>query len=902
MQWQFLAQSTGKILGISALLFGLNAPLIQAQPETPTGTAVDLTIPARVGVNYNSSGGGYDGFTTFGGFVPLLQVPGQSLTFLEGHLLLGNNSYLGSNILVGYRAYDSSSERVWGGYIGYDIRNTGQATFHQLGLGLESLGDTWDIRLNGYLPIGETRQLIDSQISADVTRVTNVAFQGHLLFLDTQRELQELRRLQAAMSGFDLETGVKVAHLDHGGDIKAYGGVYYLTAEGSADTWGGRLRLSVQPTDSFTLGIGVQHDDLFGTNVLFNVGLTFPGSRPREAGTPVESVQARLGEAVERTNSIVVDDQTETKFLQENETIVATNPETGQPWNFQHITLGGTSGKGTIEQPWATVSEGLGATRSDGNDIVYVQAGTNPGIPTGFFVPDGVQLLSTGPVQTIQAGNLGSVVLPLSGSGQFPSVSNFIPLGNNTVTMGNNTTLSGFSIDAPDLGSGPAFHYPAVIVGNKSNIKIRNNQIAAADGFALELSNVTGKAIIENNLLSSVDFENESGETDVIITNNKIGSLSVGFTNNSTQGTVQISNNQLVSLEIGASNKSQISAEIKNNRIEFLGVGVNDSAEGTFLITNNQITNSTNSTDYAGIFMGTFKGNATFIVTNNQIINPEGPGIRIRSVGNSQLAATISNNSIVNAKREGILVETEGLNIETSSPLIVNLQLLLTDNKISHTGYDGIVLNVGDDSVTDLMIANNKLNDIGGNGIAFFPSGSSQSAARIEQNTITNTGYTGIFVSAFDRAKATLAIVNNQINNPNIVLLNSIPDFDSPLDDGIRLDAENTSQLRAVIEANIINGARDSALSLGANPYFTVIPEGESASLNATVRFNTFTNTRGNNGFSAQSANQSSMCLQLLGNNNDKQFTLYQRNPSVFRLEPPARILRILITESKSLI
>jgi len=401
----------------------------QTPPSTSTETAADLRITPRLGIGHTTSGGGFDGFTRFEGFVPLLQKPGNNLTFIEGRLLLDNDANLGGNILLGYRTYDPNSRRVWGGYIGYDNRNTGNNTFNQIGLGAESLGEIWDFHVNAYLPIGDKRQAVGDVL------LQESFFRENFLILEQQRNRE------AAMGGFDVEAGARIAQLGREGDLRGYGGLYYYNAEGSPDTLGWRLRLQARPTDYLNLGVSLQNDDLFGTNLVFTVGATFPGTRPQGSISEEESVVARLGESVQRNNAIVIDHQEET-----NE-VAATNPETDEPYVFQHVNLGIAGGDGTFENPVGTVQEGLARTLSDGNDIVYVQSGTNSGIPP-FTIPDQVQVLSTGPVQRVETVESDVVQLPLSGAGVLPTIT---PSAEASVTMGNGTTLSGF--DIPKAGT-----------------------------------------------------------------------------------------------------------------------------------------------------------------------------------------------------------------------------------------------------------------------------------------------------------------------------------------------------------------------------------------------------------------------------------------------------------------
>lgn len=95
-----------------------------------------LTVSPRFNVGHSSSSAGADGLTRVGGFTPIWQTPGHDVVFLEGGLLLDNGGQLGGNAVLGYRQYMPEQNRTLGGYVSYDNRNTGQATFNQMGFGV----------------------------------------------------------------------------------------------------------------------------------------------------------------------------------------------------------------------------------------------------------------------------------------------------------------------------------------------------------------------------------------------------------------------------------------------------------------------------------------------------------------------------------------------------------------------------------------------------------------------------------------------------------------------------------------------------------------------------------------------------------------------------------------------
>ena len=592
---------------------------------TNDGEAVALRIPPRIGVGY--TGVGFEGRDAFGrleGFVPLRQNPGGDVTFLEGRFMLDNGGNPGSNILLGHRAYSQKDNRVYGGYIGYDTRDTSNKFFQQLGLGFESLGEVWDIRSNFYIPVGDTRQQVD--VSDDLSSpVTANRFEQNLLIINVPR----IKRSEAAVFSFDLEGGGRIAKLGNQGDVRLYAGPYYYSAPGGTSALGGRIRADIRPNRYLNLGLGVQTDGMFGTNILFRVGASFPTHRSKRQLNEKETVLARMGQFVDRTNSIIVDSQRE-RFQVER---TARNPDTGQPWFFTHVTLGNAGGDGTFENPLGTVQAGLNNTRSDGNDVVYIAQGTNPGIPA-FTIPEQVLVLSRGPVQNLPvtapliSGRLAptsTVQLPLSGSGNFPSVTD-------TVTLSNDTILAGFTINPPAGSSG-------VVGTNVSNVEIRDNVISTTgdDAAGIRLTNPSGTATITSNQISTT-----------------------GNTTNATVGAANFLTNGAHGIEIDLNNASLNSAVISENTVNTTGTraigiltNVRDGGSlGEITISDNTVTTAgANANGILTNVLSATGGSATIgntIISNNVVLTQGGTAAGISTVSsgaNASICAAFSGNT-----------------------------------------------------------------------------------------------------------------------------------------------------------------------------------------------------------------------------------------------------------------
>jgi len=449
----------------------LGTPIAQG---TETGSAAALVIDPRFSGGYNSSGGGYDGFGQVEGFVPLWQTPGETLSFSQTRLILDNGARFAASTLLGYRFYDETLDRTWGGYLGYDYRRTELNEFHQLGLGLETLGDI-DLRLNGYLPFASDSDNFQP------------FFGGNYLYID-----------QVALAGADLEIGGRLLEFDNGGDLRSYLRGYYYRAESNEGWTGIEFRLEARPNDILTLSAGVQHDAEFGTNLLFRVAAGWGGVRSPEAARAISPTLARLGESASRAVTIAVDD------------VLAENPATGKPYFFHHVVLGGGSGDGTVEEPFGSLAAALDRVGSDGNDIIYVDAGNGATI-SSFTLPTNVRLLSTGPVQFLNvqsqhSSRSGIVQLPRSGTGIFPTVASSVGAGNAVVTLSSNTTLSGFDIQVQDTStSGDGIR--GILGCNVSNVTISNNRVSNAIGEGIYLNNATGTVQILSNTVSNTRWK-----------------------------------------------------------------------------------------------------------------------------------------------------------------------------------------------------------------------------------------------------------------------------------------------------------------------------------------------------------------------------------------------------------
>ncbi|UKO97843.1 beta strand repeat-containing protein [Nostoc sp. UHCC 0870] len=754
-------------LGCFAVL-GVLASASTAMAQTSTAP----TFTPRLGVRYTTEGSGYESFSSFEGFLPVFQTPGNSLTFLQGKVLLDNDSNVATNILLGHRIFSPEGNRVVGGYIAYSTRDTGKSNFNQLGLGFETLGN-WDFRFNAYLPLGTS----ENQVSVINT---GSGFQGNSFLLGRQRSFE------VAMSGVDAEFGTRLVPLG-AGDLRGFVGAYYYSGGESKEAFGWRTRVEARPTDFLNFGLSLQHDDLFDTRLVFTIGANFPGSGGRGTKPKKDSALLRMAESSDRQSAILVTNE------RRNDTVVATGTN-NQPLTIIYVANNGT-GNGTFESPLGSVTNAVGIAKA--NNIIYVLADT-PTTIAPFTIPDGVQVLSSALAQTVNTQQFGLVTLPLSGNGIYPVITGSVTAENGLVTLGNNTVLSGFDIQVQ--GSDDARGIKGT---NISNVRILDNKITNALSEGIYLENVTGIVEIARNTITdtrnpATDTSLESGifvwnyqdNTNLSITDNRIATNfnAADYRIDGIEVNLCRDVDQLFVSKTCASNAS-ITATITNNQI----------------IHNGQISGGADGID---INLGNL-GKGTFTISNNTLTNIPDEGISINAVANSEGDFTIANNIITNVGDSSIEVDLflPDPNISPAVNLFNNsrTQFVITGNTLDGTDNDGIDFAVADNADTTITIANNTIQNIGDGdsgdrGIQLAATNNAIIRPTITNNTITNVTGDGISLSQVTDATVT----NNNLNNIN--------------SDGIEIDnASGNNNISSNTISNVSNDGIDINVITNAN-------------------------------------------------------------------------------------
>lgn len=205
-----------------------------------------------VGVNHSY---GTLGITVF---------PQENLEFwkpfvdVEGHWL--SNYKWAANIGVGIRRFGPySPDVVWGFNLYYDYRRGDiHKDCNQIGVGFEWLHPWGDLRINGYIPVGN---------HVNVTKHV-YKYPGGAIITCIDKE--------SLIGGFDAEVGRNLLCGCSWALYGALGPYYFAGSKGFDHAWGARLRFAFRCNDWLELAISGTRDDHFKSRALATVAITIP--------------------------------------------------------------------------------------------------------------------------------------------------------------------------------------------------------------------------------------------------------------------------------------------------------------------------------------------------------------------------------------------------------------------------------------------------------------------------------------------------------------------------------------------------------------------------------------------------------------------------------------------------
>lgn len=355
------------------------------------------------------------------------------------------------NIGIGYRKILSYKglKGIAGVHGWLDRRITERnSKFNQVAAGFEWLGETVDIRLNGYLPVSDARRIPTGTTGS----VGDPFASGTGIFVErsTSGDL-----IEEPQYGFDWELGWELGSQfdfikNHTDSFRIYGGGYYFDGDNTDNVFGWRTRFTADLNEDFQIGARFQKDDERGAQGFLEATWRFPSGNKKSFRE--EGLRARLDESPERDIDIVTG-ETEGS-AGSSETVQAINNTTGTDQEVLHVdnTAGG-GGDGSFENPFNSLADAQAAASA--HTIIYVNAGDgtttnqNAGITLN---QDGQQLIGSGSDFLFDTARFqlqdgsspaSNVIIAATAPPQITNTG-----GDGLTVTGNNTLIKGIQIDA----------------------------------------------------------------------------------------------------------------------------------------------------------------------------------------------------------------------------------------------------------------------------------------------------------------------------------------------------------------------------------------------------------------------------------------------------------------------
>lgn len=385
------------------------------------------------------------------------------------------------NLGVGYRQITTVPFLDKKGVIGIngwlDRRITERGSkFHQVTAGAEWLGESVDLRLNGYIPLSDAREIETPNANPQAP-----ALAGTGIVVDTNG-----RVLEEPQHGFDIELGWELGSQfdfirENTDSFRVYGGAYYFDGEHTENVAGWRTRFTADVSENVQIGARFQRDDERGSQGFLEATFRFPFGNKKSYRR--EGLRARLDESPERDIDIV----TGTQVTDTGDRVAVVNKATGQAQEI--LTVDNTAaggGDGSAENPFNTLAAAEAAASA--HTIIYVKRGDgtstnqNQGITLN---KTGQQLIGSGANFVFDSGTFTTAnggtptSLLIAAAGAAPTIGNVNALGDGVRITADNVSVAGLTIDNGGTG--------------------RDGIVVEADGAAASAQNITIQNVTTQN-------------------------------------------------------------------------------------------------------------------------------------------------------------------------------------------------------------------------------------------------------------------------------------------------------------------------------------------------------------------------------------------------------------------
>jgi hypothetical protein len=621
---------------------------------------------------------------------------------------------------LGYRGIVDNA--IYGAYGFYDHqRSPEKKSFHRLNVGIERLGESFDVRMNTYIYLGTKRyEGIDHGIQNTYIQGTNLL--SERLFVNEE-----------AYNGASLELG----HTLGMQNLRGYLGYYAFGGKIN----GASARLNYQVSDRVSLVASTQHDSARGW--LTSAGLQYWFGTPRTLSGKFD-IRSRMRDEVQRdlTTASVYTPQ-ELTYEVDPRSIYFASPD---------AELGG-DGKGSEANP-LNINDAIALAGE--NDFIYLVGGSNP-----THLLDGTYNLKSG--QTLWGGAqdlvVNGFVVRASDASITPTLEGQLNLADNNFLGGFNMLGSGqqYAIYGNNVSGGQITHVnisgnftdSPLSLNNSSNITLSNMAINSTASQGVVFNNATGIDVSSLSIAGTYATPNTlSGlnSTSASSTNLAAALSIVNGSNVSLQDT-RINAEAAKGLYIDASTANVNTLNLQGTYAEE-ALSINNNSQGSLIDANINTSAAT-----------------AFVMRNNSNWSFDGLTLKGAYSDNVLALDNVSDINFANLTLSNTLTGESALSINDSQQVNIG-------NLVASGTYNGAVVNIANSEQTSLNTAD--INATASQGVNVNNSG-------VDITGLTLQGaYSGAAVNIDGNANTAGTIKDLTISNASAssaVLLNNTQDW-----------------------------------------------------------------------------------------------------------------------------
>lgn len=220
------------------------------QISYPERTYFSATMGQTVGID--------KGYGTLEALVPISIIKTLD-TYLDFRVHYIEDTRWAANIGSVWRKWNPYRNWVWGANLYYDFRDRKGKAYNQIGVGLEWLTCRFDVRVNGYFPVGSRSHTASRE-----------EFDNY-----TDGFKATCRKIDRAFQGYDAEIGTGLGCLGCF-SLYAAAGPYYYSHNGKDQFVGGRFRAAILWQDYVKMEFRFTHDRQFRSLCQGILSFSFP--------------------------------------------------------------------------------------------------------------------------------------------------------------------------------------------------------------------------------------------------------------------------------------------------------------------------------------------------------------------------------------------------------------------------------------------------------------------------------------------------------------------------------------------------------------------------------------------------------------------------------------------------